>query len=130
MSQRILIIVIYTVPEGNHGCKHLKFINNRNYSLSDYGFLKNMKITSLYIGNNGRKADVSALYELKDVGKLVVEEKILFHLDLEKFRIDYDEMDEGQHYMQVKRWIAEEAHSTDLPTMYSVYPQLYRNKNI
>jgi hypothetical protein len=53
-----------------------------------------MKITNLYIGSNGRKADVSALYELTDIGKLVIEEKLLFHLDLEKFKIYYDEIDE------------------------------------
>jgi hypothetical protein len=105
----------------------LLFLNG-NRSLSDYSFLKDMKITTLFIGING-KADMSDLYDLRSVNNLVVEEKLLFGLDVEKLMNDRDEIDEEPHYMKIRRWIEGGSHLDDLPTTYSIYPRLYRNKN-
>jgi hypothetical protein len=100
---------------------------NRNRLLSDYSFLKEMKIANLFIGKNGN-ADVSALYDLKAVNNLVVEEKLLFGLDVERLINDRDEIYEGLHHMRVRRWIESGARLDDLPPMYSIYPRLYCNK--
>lgn len=100
---------------------------NRNRSLSDYSFLKDMKIITLFIGINGN-ADMSALYDLRSVSNLVVEEKLLFGLDVEKLMNDRDEIDEEPHYMKIRRWIEGGSHLDDLPTTYSIYPRLYYNK--
>ena len=100
---------------------------NRNRSLSDYSFLKEMKIASLFIGNNGN-ADISALYDLKAVNCLVVEEKLLFGLDVERLINDHDEIYEGFHHMRVQRWIESGARLENLPAMYPIYPRLYCGK--
>lgn len=100
---------------------------NRNRYLSDYSFLKDMKIITLFIGTNG-KEDMSALYDLRSVNNLVVEEKLLFGLDVEKLMNDRDEIDEKPHYMKIRRWVEGGSHLDDLPTTYSIYPRLYCNK--
>lgn len=100
---------------------------NRNRLLLDYSFLKEMKIANLFIGENGN-ADVSALYDLRSVNNLVVEEKLLFGLDVERLINDSDEIYEGLHHMRVRRWIESGSRFDDLPPMYSIYPRLYCNK--
>lgn len=100
---------------------------NRNRSLENYEFLKSMKVGRLFIGRNG-KADTSALYDVKYVNNLVIEENLLFDLDVEKLMNDRDEIDEEPHYMKIRRWIEGGSHLDDLPTTYSIYPRLYCNK--
>lgn len=103
----------------------LLFLNG-NYSLSDYSFLKNMKITNLYIGNNGRKADVSALYDLKYVNNLIIEENLLFDLDVERLENIRIEVDGRRRHMRVSRWIEGGSRDSKLPSVYDVNPQLFR----
>lgn len=100
---------------------------NRNRSLENYEFLKSMKVGSLFIGRNG-KADLSALYDLKSVNELVIEENLLLDLDVERLEnIRYEESGKP-HHMRVRRWIDDRFSSRELPRIYSIYPRLYCNK--
>jgi hypothetical protein len=85
-----------------------------------------MKITNLYIGNNGRKADVSALYDLKYVNNLVIEENLLFDLDVERLENIRIEVDGRRRHMRVSRWIEGGSRNSKLPSVYDVNPQLFR----
>ena len=90
---------------------------NRNRSLENYEFIKNMKVGRLFIGRNG-KADLSALYDLKSVEELVVEENLLFALDVEKLEnIRYEESGKP-HHMRVRRWIDDIYSSNEMPKVY------------
>ena len=66
-----------------------------------------------------------ALYDLKAVNNLVVEEKLLFGLDVERLINDHDEIYEG---LRVRRWIESGSRLENLPAMYPIYPRLYCNK--
>lgn len=100
---------------------------NYNSSLSDYGFLKNMKIGGLFIGRNG-KADLSALYDLKSVEELVVEENLLFDLDVERLENIRTEIDGRAHHMIVQRWIYDGWGSFEIPKCYNINYGFLRRK--
>ena len=86
-----------------------------------------MTVGRLFIGRNG-KADISALYELASVDELVVEENLLFDLDIEKLENIRNAIDGRSHRMSVGRWIDDRFSSRELPRIYSIYPRLYCNK--
>lgn len=90
---------------------------NRNRSLENYEFLKSMKVGRLFIGRNG-KADLSALYDLKFVNELVIEENLLLDLDVERLEnIRYEESGKP-HHMRVRRWIDDIYSSSEMPKVY------------
>ena len=100
---------------------------NRNRTLENYEFIKNMKIGSLFIGRNGN-ADISDLYDLKSVEELVIEENLLFDLDVERLENIRNEIDGRPHYM---RWIDDVYSSRELPRRHSInYRLLSRNTGI
>ena len=90
---------------------------NRNRSLENYEFLKSMKVGSLFIGRNG-KADTSALYDVKYVNNLVIEENLLFDLDVERLENIRIEVDGRQRHMMVSRWIDDIYSSSEMPKVY------------
>ena len=98
---------------------------NRNRSLENYEFIKNMKVGRLFIGRNG-KADLSALYDLKSVEELVVEENLLFDLDVERLENIRIEVDGRRRHMMVSRWIDGGSRDSKLPSVYDVNPRLFR----
>ena len=90
---------------------------NRNRSLENYEFLKSMKVGSLFMGRNG-KADTSALYDVKYVNNLVIEENLLFDLDVERLENIRIEVDGRQRHMMVSRWIDDIYSSSEMPKVY------------
>ena len=102
---------------------------NRNRLLSDYSFLKEMKIANLFIGKNGN-ADVSALYELTSVDELVLEENVLFDIDVERLEESRFETGDKRHHVRVQRWIDTGFSSIEMPKRYSINYQLLHNKRL
>lgn len=97
---------------------------NENSNLLNYEFLKDMRIESLFIGENG-KADVTALYDLNNVEYLALEENLLVDMDIR--RLEHHKVVDGKRkYMMLGRWIDEDRVYIDingdmkLPKTYSV----------
>ena len=102
---------------------------NRNRALENYEFIKNMKVGSLFIGRNG-KADISALYDLKSVEELVIEENLLFDIDVERLEESRFETGDKRHHIRVQRWIDTGFSSIEMPKRYSINYQLLHNKRL
>lgn len=98
-----------------------------NRSLENYEFIKNMTVGRLFIGRNG-KADISALYELASVDELVLEENVLFDIDVERLEESRFETGDKRHHIRVQRWIDTGISSIELPKRYSINYQLLHNK--
>lgn len=98
---------------------------NRNRSLENYEFIKSMKVGRLFIGRNG-KADLSALYDVKYVNNLVIEENLLFDLDVERLENIRIEVDGRRRHIMVSRWIEGGSRDSKLPSVYDVNPRLFR----
>ena len=90
---------------------------NRNSDLESYDFLKTTKIGRLFVGRNG-KADVAALYELTSVDELVIEENLLFDIDMERIWKSQHENAGKTHHMSVRRWIDDFNSSSEMPRVY------------
>ena len=90
---------------------------NRNSNLESYDFLKTTRIGRLFVGRNG-KADVAALYELTSVDELVIEENLLFDIDVERIWKSQHEIAGKTHHMSVRRWIDDFYSSSEMPRVY------------
>ena len=96
---------------------------DRNRSLENYAFLTDMDISTLYLGRNG-KADISALYSLTKVERLVLEEDILLDMDIERlFELD-SYIKKDRRHMIIERWI-DEFESSKFPRAHSINERLY-----
>ena len=90
---------------------------NRNRELENYEFIKRMSVYKLFIGKNG-KADISALYDLKSVRELAIEEKLLFDIDVERICKSQHEIAGKTHHTIVRRWIDDFYSSSEMPRVY------------
>ena len=90
---------------------------NRNSNLESHDFLKTTRIGRLFVGENG-KADVAALYEVTSVDELVIEENLLFDIDMERIWESQHENAGKTHHMSVRRWIDDFYSSSDMPRVY------------
>ena len=90
---------------------------NRNSNLESHDFLKTTRIGRLFVGENG-KADVAALYELTSVDELVIEENLLFDIDVERIWKSQHEIAGKTHHMSVRRWIDDFYSSSEMPRVY------------
>lgn len=90
---------------------------NRNSNLESHDFLKTTRIGRLFVGENG-KADVAALYEVTSVDELVIEENLLFDIDMERIWKSQHENAGKTHHMSVRRWIDDFYSSSDMPRVY------------
>ena len=99
---------------------------NRNSDLESYDFLKTTKIGRLFVGRNG-KADVAALYELTSVDELVIEENLLFDIDVERIWKSQHEIAGKTHHMSVRRWIDEFRYS-EMPKTHSLNSRLFHRQ--
>ena len=99
---------------------------NRNSNLESYDFLKTTRIGRLFVGRNG-KADVAALYELTSVDELVIEENLLFDIDVERIWKSQHEIAGKTHPMSVRRWIDEFRYS-EMPKTHSLNSRLFHRQ--
>ena len=99
---------------------------NRNSNLESYDFLKTTRIGRLFVGRNG-KADVAALYELTSVDELVIEENLLFDIDVERIWKSQHEIAGKTHHMSVRRWIDEFRYS-EMPKTHSLNSRLFHRQ--
>lgn len=83
--------------------------------LKSYDFLKRMKLSVLYLGDN-RADDYAALYELENV-TMVIEEDVLLGLDVK--RLVYDGGD-----CMVYRWI-DDGYNSSLPAHHPINEKIF-----
>ena len=117
---RKLILINTSIKDGSvlAGIPQLDILFiNRNNDLESYDFLKTTRIGRLFVGRNG-KADVAALYELTSVDELVIEENLLFDIDMERIWKSQHEIAGKTHHMSVRRWIDDFNSSSEMPRVY------------
>lgn len=89
------------------------FIHRNHFE--SYGFLKQLKLSALYLGDN-QTYNYAPLYELDNV-RMVIEENVLLDLDVKKLVYD------GKDRM-VFRWI-DEGYNSSLPSCYPINRKIF-----
>ena len=118
-SLKVLTLVNTSIEDGEILAKipHLDtlFMSGNN-NLNGYDFLKELDIGTLYLGQNGQ-ADISPLYELKNVQYLVLEENVLLNMDTERLI---------RGACRLRRWISTGEHGAfEFPTQYPINRHLF-----